>query len=245
MTRSARSRSGVTPRVGVVLVVLAVAFGSALPLGGCRSHRGPRTSPFVEPSSLDAPTATVIVDTGLQFSPGCVAVAPGETVEWDSDAPSVAVNVTSSGEPLELYSPNLQPPLACGTLDDRGVSPRTCWRHTFAVAGCFEYFDSNSGAPGRAARDPYYGTIKFVGSGGDVTRGVVCVSPSLRCPGVCCFGPSDCPSTEQHPLDCVHQRCVDRASQKPTPCPRSSAVLDAVDGGAAAPADAARPVMDL
>ena len=198
-------------RSRLLLFCLAAALAVGLGLA-CRNARDGRASPYVQPSSGAAPTAFATISPELRFVPGCVEVTPGETVEWDSQETDTPVNVTSLGDPLELYSPNLQPPLSCGTPN------ATCWRHTFANSGCYDYFDTNSGSPGRIVRDPYYGTIKYVGQGGDISRAIVCVDPSGRCRGICCQTRTDCPNIQGRSFECISRRCIDVATEQPIPC---------------------------
>ncbi len=182
-------------------------------LAACASNRRDEL-PLVQPTSTASPNRTVRIAADAKFSPGCVEIRPGETIEWSSDAPDVPINVTSLGDAVELFSPNLQPGLRC----DPAAPTRVCWRHTFPRAGCFDYFDSNSGSPGRAVRDPYYGTVRYVGDGTDVTRGTVCVTATGSCPGVCCDTKFDCPTEPGTEYECRARRCVEAKSGAPTPC---------------------------
>jgi hypothetical protein len=189
--------------VRALLVLLLVAACG-------RSHRD---LPEVQFSS-DRPRDTdVRVTDVLSFSPGCVVIDVDETVEWwvDPNAPAVPVNVTSLGTPIELFSPSLVTPYGCDSSDP----DRVCWRHTFETAGCFPYYDTNSGSPGRPVVDDYYGTITYVGGSGDVEGGTICVEgPGVSCRGVCCNGNFDCSTG----FTCQVGRCT-RSDGEQSPCP--------------------------
>lgn len=214
MNRASRRRiSRIRMRLKVVGVIAACA-GALATLSACQSSR--RDPPLVQPSSPAGFDRDVTVDTSAKFVPSCLVIRLGQTVEWRTLAPDVPVNVTSVFPPIELYSPNLQAPLRC----DRTAPDRVCWRHSFRTAGCFEYFDTNSGDPGRTVVDPYYGTRKGVGEGGTATRGLVCVeeSGSGACAGLCCDTRFDCPSVPGKTFDCVSNWCTDRDTKRGVPC---------------------------
>lgn len=190
-------------------LVLAAA---ALALAACRSSRV--DPPRVQGSSTRPRDTDVRVTGSLEFAPACVAVRAGQTVEWwvDPAVSGTPVNVTSIGRPVELFSPSLVKPLAC----DPAAPDRVCWRHTFEGAGCFDYYDTNSGDPGRPVVDDYYGTVTYVGEAKNVSRGTVCVAgPSVSCDGVCCTSKFDCADG----YVCQRSRCVRASDAQPSPCP--------------------------
>ncbi|MBI4510007.1 MAG: hypothetical protein HY698_10265 [Deltaproteobacteria bacterium] len=192
-----------TTRLGAILVLGILSCG--------RSHRD---DPAVQFSS-DRPRDTdVKISKTLEFSPACVTVKVGTTIEWwiEKGAPRVPVNVTSLGTPVELFSPNLVPPLFC----DEKEPDKICWRRSFEQPGCFPYYDTNSGSPGRPVVDDYYGTTTYVGQGGDIQGGLVCVEGSgLSCKGVCCNANFDC----DQGFTCHRGRCVKAGAQEASPCP--------------------------
>lgn len=176
---------------------------------------GTRTDPpQVQASSTSARDTDVKINKTLEFAPACTVIDLGETIEWwvEEGAPTVPINVTSLGTPVELFSPNLVTPLACDPADPDVI----CWRHTFEKAGCFNYFDTNSGNPGRPVVDDYYGTVEYVGASGDAETGLVCVeTDDHSCRGVCCNANFDC----DEGYVCSNRRCVSRASEEQSPCP--------------------------
>lgn len=187
-------------------------FACLLILGGCSSAR--TDTPQVQPSSTKPRDTDVKIAKTLEFAPSCAVIKVGETVEWwvEQGAPAVPINVTSLGTPLELFSPSLMAPLACDPSD----SDTICWRHTFESAGCFTYFDTNSGNPGRPVVDDYYGTVEYVGSSGDAETGLVCVETDEHsCRGVCCNANFDCDDG----YVCRERRCVSEATANESPCP--------------------------
>lgn len=178
----------------------------------CASKR--TNPPQVQPSSHEPRDTDIKISKTLEFAPSCAVVEAGETVEWwvEEGAPEVPINVTSLGTPVELFSPSFLPPLACDADDPDTI----CWRHTFETAGCFTYFDTNSGNPGRPVVDDYYGTVDFVGASGDAETGLVCVeTPEHSCRGVCCNANFDCDDG----FVCHERRCVSEANQTESPCP--------------------------
>lgn len=142
----------------------------------------------VQFSASESPSWFVGVSPADGFAPDCKTVDPGDTVQWTNEDPEVPANVTSLGEPVELYSPNLQ-----GAYVE--------WSHTFPDAGFYEYYDTNSGDPGRRVVDAYYGTVSYVGTSETAHRGALCVqSDDVRC---CCTA-----------LDCgAGQACVTNVCQ--------------------------------
>jgi plastocyanin len=114
------------------------------------------------------------------FVSDCKVVSVGDTVQWTNADVGIPADVTSPEEPLELYSPNLQ-------------GPYTSWSHTFNKVGQFPYYDTQSGDPGRAVVDAYYGTVTWVGASDDAHRGQVCVRPGGGSgEGSCCCSDLDC-----------------------------------------------------
>jgi len=191
------------------LLIAALSLGAAGT--SCSSSR--TDPPNVQGSSTQPRNTDVKITASLSFSPNCTTIRTHQTVEWwvDEDAPDVPVNVTSLGSPIELYSPNLAAPLAC----DSSVPKRVCWRHTFTTAGCFQYYDTNSGSPGRPVVDDYYGTVTYVGESGDVSKGLVCVADDDSCDGICCNSNFDCDDGYR----CDSGHCVRASDGEPSPCP--------------------------
>ena len=188
----------------LLLIALIAACG--------RSHRD---LPEVQFSSAEARDTDIKITKTLVFAPSCVAIKAGETVEWwtEEGAPAVPVNVTSLGTPVELFSPNLVAPLYC---DPSAAPGKVCWRHTFEQTGCFAYYDTNSGSPGRPVVDDYYGTVTYVGQGGQAQGGLVCVEGNEgSCAGVCCNARFDCDVG----YTCAQRRCVKESNREPSPCP--------------------------
>lgn len=216
-----------------------------LPVLGCRdAHRDLPTVQFSSPRPRDT---DVRITKELAFKPACVAIRERQTIEWwiEEGAPQVSVNVTSLGTPVELFSPSLVPPLFC----DPDKPDTLCWRHSFERAGCFPYYDTNSGSPGRPVVDDYYGTVSYIGQSDDVQRGLVCVAGMdaqgrrVTCQGVCCNANFDC----EPGFACQKGRCVSKTNQEPFPCPvfvpDAGMLPDAQVQDAALP-DASFPVLD-
>lgn len=111
------------------------------------------------------------------FAPECKAIDAGDTVQWTNEDPEIPGDVTSLSTPPELYSPNLQ-----GEYES--------WSHTFERTGLFEYYNTQSGDPGRRVVDAYYGTVTYVGTSPNTQRGVVCVQGDSDAP--CCCSNLDC-----------------------------------------------------
>jgi hypothetical protein len=144
----------------------------AMVLLGCHSSRV--DPPQVERSSDSPADQLVRVTTRGHFSPPCVTIEIGQTVEWDNTV-GLMINVTSAavrGRSPELFSPML-------------VGSAAAWRHTFASAGRVDYFDQG-GASGGAV-DPYYGTLVTAGAG--AAQGTVCVRApdGSGCDSLCCM----------------------------------------------------------
>jgi hypothetical protein len=109
----------------------------------------------------------------------------GRTVQWENTEPGLPANVTGVSDPPELYSPNLQGEYAI-------------WKHTFNASGYFEYFDTNTGDPGRRIVDSYYGTVTFAGVSPTTQRGAVCVRERTDGTlGACCCHDFDCAAPEE------------------------------------------------
>jgi plastocyanin len=195
-----------------LLCWLMLSLAASLPAsGGCRSSR--LEPPYVQPSSSAPAAESVAITPSSSFSPECVEIKPGDTVEWYTRAPTLAVDVTSTGQPVELFSPVIVAPLECGSPD------RTCWRHTFEEPGCYEYTNSQAGfTAGVMVRDAYYGTLTAT-MGGSGARGLVCVSSRGSCPGLCCRFDGDCPPKRGDlEYECRARRCVDKTRKTPIAC---------------------------
>lgn len=152
-----------------------------LVLGACDDVAGPKNR--VDAGSSDAPSWFVDV-TATGFVPECKAISVGDTVEWTNTSPEIPANVTSLTEPAELYSPNLQ-------------GDYVTWTHTFEAAGHFDYYDTNSGDPGRKIVDAYYGTVTYVGTSETTNIGAICVRESTSPLGQCCCSDLDCSAGQQ------------------------------------------------
>lgn len=157
-----------------------LACALLLALVGCKSTRGNDVLPFVQPSSTAPADRVVTVTERLNFSPPCLVINLGQTVEWDNPT-GKPINVTSAsvrGNPPELYSPSL-------------LASAAAWRHTFDTAGRVDYFDQNGA--GGAAIDPYYGTRTTSGTASAV--GTICVRDASGggCLELCCIkaGPAE------------------------------------------------------
>lgn len=147
---------------------------------------------WVQDGAGSAPNAFVSKSAAEGFAPECKAIAPGDTVQWENADPELPANITSTTEPPELYSPNLQ-----GAF--------VTWSHTFEAAGIWDYYDTNSGDPGRAVVDAYYGTVTFAGTSPTTQRGTVCVSDDAA---PCCCTDLDCAPGES---------CTEARACVPTP----------------------------
>lgn len=139
--------------------VWLVAVVAVVAVVGCEER--PQVEPFVQFPATTVADVTVQVDADGRFAPTCVNIEAGETVQWVNRSVLPNVTVTGLGH-SELFSPVL-------------AGRYSTWSHRFGTAGRFEYFDSNSGNPGRPVADDYYGTVTYIGTGDSVTRGMVCV----------------------------------------------------------------------
>ena len=161
-------------RGGVAGAVAALLFG----LGACRSNRSETQLPYVQPSSPTVASRGVTVTRLGNFSPPCLTIEVGETIEWFNPTANV-VNVTSGrvrGAPPELYSPTLL-----------GLSQR--WRHRFARPGRFDYFNEGAGS---GAVDPYYGTRTAGATQGAAATICVRDGNGAGCDNLCCAKASRC-----------------------------------------------------
>lgn len=152
--------------------------------------------PLVQPSVTGKASRTISFNRSLSgsfraISPRCDIVRPGWIVEFRNYSPDLSVLVTGSDGPEILYSPNLTAPYNLVTDGDEAYS---FWRYAFAAPGVYEFYDAASGDPGRKLVDRYYGTVTFVGTAGNATRGTICVGDDASCAGVCCQTNADCPS---------------------------------------------------
>ncbi len=171
---------------------------------------------FVQPSAEGPADKTVSITKESTFQPTCVDIAAGQIVEWRNLNVSLPTNVTSLGEPTELFSPNLVAPYnhcVAGEPTEQCASigaDYVYWRHHFASAGLFEYLDTNTAQGGRVVRDEYYGTVTVVGLPDTAVTGAVCVAGSKpdgseqTCDDVCCVTRLTCPEN----YECVDQRCT-------------------------------------
>lgn len=203
----------------------AVAIACTVLLQACtvllQACQTVQEGPYVQVSAAPIPGGNLIEMTAEGLSVPCLVVEAGQTVEWRNLDANVPANVTSLGEPAELYSPILVQPYdqvgytrvpgcVTSTTEDCLSPPYIWWRHTFARPGIYEYYDTNQGDPGKKVVDPYYGTVKFVGIGPNVKTGIVCVKApgSDQCNGVCCIknGNGDAVLEER---ECPQGQCCD------------------------------------
>lgn len=156
---------------------IATALGgvtAVLLWGGCGSD--PEANRVQDPSKA-APSWFVSVSAADGFVPACKVIGRGDTVQWENQSPLLPANVTSVDEPPALYSPNLQ-------------GEFVTWTASFRQSGWFEYYDTNSGDPGRRVVDAYYGTVTFIGASESTHRGAICVPDDSEAP--CCCSDLDC-----------------------------------------------------
>lgn len=172
----------------------SLAFLGAAPLllllAGCPVDRVNR----VQFSSDQTPSYFIDIDPSDGFVPSCLAIEPDRTVQWENKTPPIPANITSVGDPEELYSPNMQ-------------AEYVTWAHTFEAPGYFEYYDTNTGDPGRRVVDAYYGTVTFVGVSESTQRGAVCVQADGATLGACCCTDFDCDAPSEA---CVTNICTER-----------------------------------
>ena len=159
-----------------------------LALPGCQTQL---EGPYVQASAVPNGKPVVIeIGADGERTPACLIVKTGETVEWRNMAPSIPVDVTSLGDPPELFSPSLVAPypLARTTNENGVVTKFSFWRHNFTRRGVYEYYDTSSGDPGKKVVDPYYGTVTFAGISPTIKTGIVCVEDpgTTQCHGICC-----------------------------------------------------------
>lgn len=196
----------------------AVAVAIAVLVGGCSTKM---EGLGVQSSSEGDPGGRIVrVTEEGTFGPSCLVIEAGQTVEFRNMSPDVPTNITSLGSPAELYSPNMATPYNSAEEDDvSGEAKRySYWRHTFGAPGVYEYYNTNTGDPGRKVVDPYYGTVTFVGISDSVKTGVICVETpgGNQCDGVCCVKVTgDCPSSQC--CDLKNKRCVLFSPMNPQP----------------------------
>ena len=166
-------------------------------LATCDSQR--QDPPPVQDSSDQVATSVVRIHAGQAFTASCLIVELGATVEWRNLTPSTAISVVTIAPPYELSSPalrdpyNLVPPERsdeCVLRNSDGgclaAVPFSYWRHTFPVAGVFDYHD----ASGTTTSQSVYGMPPGPQSTSAAT-GTVCVrssASSTDCDQVCCTG---------------------------------------------------------
>jgi len=206
-TRRVAPPSGVRHAAGLALLVVAAA--------ACAEKEAILDQrKFVQHSADEAADKTVTISKEGEFQPACVDVNAGQVVEWRNFNSTLPTNVTSLGEPAELFSPNLTEPYNLCDADDGAPSCGgelfVYWRHQFEAAGLFEYLDTNTASGGRVVRDEYYGTVTVVGLPDTASTGAVCVAgtkpdgTAQTCDDVCCVTALTCPDG----MDCINQRCT-------------------------------------
>jgi len=195
-----------------------VFLGALALLSACDSVRS--SPPSAQPSSPEAASALVRVESGEPFGPACLIVDVGTTVEWRNLSPRASVVVLSVRPPYELSSPSLHAPYNFVPPEQSDEcaqkigsvcaerAPFSFWRHTFGSPGVFDYKDpSGSAAAGQTSvgdGDEYGLPPGPVAAGGGT--GTVCVrNESGGCERVCCTGsqPEECGPGVQ----CIAGRC--------------------------------------
>lgn len=204
-------------RTADLLRLAAVAGGLGLGTAqACDPIEDFQDTPFVAKSADAEPRWTVAINRVREgvytsYRPRCLEVRLGQTVEFRNFQPDIPANVTGLEPPAPLYSPNLVWPYNYVASDDpdndvcdefvagecTSRPPFSYWRHTFDVAGAYDWLDTNQGEPGRRVVDPYYGTVTFVGIDPDSPLGTVCVlaADGTGCQSVCCTSDADCVGT--------------------------------------------------
>lgn len=193
-----------------------------LALAACSSVRD--EPPPITPSAPELPVATVRVSRGASFSPSCVVINPGDTVEWRNLTPRTAIAALSTTEPYEISAPALLAPY--NTLDITGSDecvrheedgacaeaiPFSYWRHRFDVPGVFDYRDPSGGASGGSGGTSEYGLPVGPTMTVSAALGTVCVrspagaAPKVDCAAVCCISAQ--PETCGADRVCVNGRC--------------------------------------
>lgn len=190
---------------------MKIVFAAVLLLAACAPDRP--EFPLVQASSNKQPSRIVSFNRSVSgrfraISPRCDIARPGQTVEFRNFAPELPLLLTGvDGNPALLYSPNVARPYQVVAAKD-GVDAFAYWRHTFDAPGVYDYFDAASGDPGRKITDPYYGTVTFVGTAGNATKGTLCIGDDATCDGkVCCTSSDACPSG-QVCVDGPNGRCT-------------------------------------
>ena len=78
------------------------------------------------------------------------------------------------------------------------------WLSAFDSTGLYDYYDTNSGDPGRRVVDAYYGTVTYVGTSATSHRGQICATGEVEGEPCCCTD-FDCPLGQA----CSANTCVD------------------------------------
>lgn len=199
------------PSFGIQLA-LALAVGL---LGSCDSQRS--DPPPAQPSSTQPATSVVRIRAASPFTPACVIVEAGATIEWRNLTPRSPSSVVSVGGSRELSSPALRDPYnsvpvdtsdECVLRDSNGcvaAVPFSFWRHTFTTPGIFDYRDASGSA---VAAVGGYGLPAGPQTSGSAAVGTVCVRSSVgstECDRVCCTGTiaNECGPA----VACVSGRC--------------------------------------
>ena len=192
----------------------------ALSLWGLASCDSVRNSPPpAQPSSELAATQFVHIRAAQPYTPSCMIVEVGATVEWRNLTPGTAISVVSVGGTTELSSPALREPYntvppeksdECVLRDSSGclaAIPFSFWRHTFDKPGIFDYHDASGSAVATTSTGEY-GMPPGPQVSGSAATGTVCVRSdrsSSECDRVCCTGSviNECGPV----LSCVSGRC--------------------------------------
>lgn len=186
-------------------------------LAACDSVRS--SPPPAQASSEQAATGVVHIRAAQPFTPSCMIVETGATVEWRNLTPGTAISVVSVGGATELSSPALRQPYntvpaessdECVLRDSSGclaAIPFSFWRHTFQKTGIFDYHDA-SGSAVAATTQGEYGMPPGPQTSSSAATGTVCVRSdrsSTECDRVCCTGTvvNECGTG----LTCISGRC--------------------------------------
>lgn len=189
-------------------------------LGGLVTCDSLRTDPPpAQPSSEQPATAVIHIRSAQPFTPSCMIVETGATIEWRNLTPRTAISVVSVTGTPELSSPALRDPYnsvpeassdECVLRDSSGclaAIPFSFWRHTFTRPGVFDYRDA-SGSAVATATVGEYGMPPGTATSSSAATGTVCVrsSPSsTECDRICCTGSviNECGPV----LSCISGRC--------------------------------------
>jgi hypothetical protein len=182
----------------------------------CDSQRS--YPPPAQPSATAAASTVVHVRSGQSFTPACLLIETGATVEWRNLTPDTSISMLSIRPPYEISSPALRRPYnsVSSEQSDECVlpGPSGCqaavgfsfWRHTFNAPGIFDYHDISGSIVALPVTS--YGMPPGPSTSGGAGVGTVCVRPttdSPACDKVCCTGTvaGECAAG----VSCIAGRC--------------------------------------